>query len=257
MFGTFGDSHPPTALHRLSLTARLAVIAATVALGGVAMAVTAGPSGAPACNGYVGLTFDDGPTGSTGALLTVLRNNGVRATMFNVGQNVQNNRSAAQAQVAAGMWVANHSWNHAHMTSMSQAQMQSDLSQTNQAIQQATGSSPRLFRPPYGETNGTLQSVASSLGMGQVLWDVDSQDWNGASVSQIVSDRRPAPGGQVILMHDGLQNTRDADPADHGQSAQPQPVPGDDLADHRPRGRPDGGDPATRTTPARPPRPGR
>ena len=142
----------------------------------------------------------------------MLRNNGVRATMFNVGQNVQNNRSAAQAQVAAGMWVANHSWNHAHMTSMSQAQMQSDLSQTNQAIQQATGSSPRLFRPPYGETNGTLQSVASSLGMIQVLWDVDSQDWNGASVSQIVSNAGRLQAGQVILMHDGLQNTRDAIP---------------------------------------------
>ena len=95
----------------------------------------------------------------------MLRANGVRATMFNVGQNVQSNRSAAQAQVAAGMWVGNHSWNHAHLTSMSQAQMQSDLSQTSSAIQSATGSRPQLFRPPYGETNSTLQSVASSLGL--------------------------------------------------------------------------------------------
>ena len=205
MFGT-------NAPHWLNRTARLSVLALTVALGGVAMTLIAAPSSAATCNGYVGLTFDDGPTGSTSALLNVLRNNGVRATMFNVGQNVQNNRSAAQAQVAAGMWVANHSWNHAHMTSMSQAQMQSDLSQTNQAIQQATGSSPRLFRPPYGETNGTLQSVASSLGMIQVLWDVDSQDWNGASVSQIVSNAGRLQAGQVILMHDGLQNTRDAIP---------------------------------------------
>ena len=61
MFGTFDDSHPPTARHRLSHTARIAVIATTVAMGGVAMAVTATPSSAAACNGYVGLTFDDGP----------------------------------------------------------------------------------------------------------------------------------------------------------------------------------------------------
>jgi peptidoglycan/xylan/chitin deacetylase (PgdA/CDA1 family) len=208
----FRDSDPPTARRRLRHTARLAVIAATVAMGGVALAVSAGPSSAATCNGYVGLTFDDGPTGSTNALLTVLRNNGARATMFNVGQNVQNNRSAAQAQVAAGMWVANHSWNHAHMTSMSQSQMQSDLSQTNQAIQQATGVTPRLFRPPYGETNGTLQSVASSLGMTQVIWDVDSQDWNGASASQIASNASRLQAGQVILMHDGPQATRDAIP---------------------------------------------
>jgi endo-1,4-beta-xylanase len=193
-------------------TIRLAVLALTVAMGAVALAFTATPSNAATCNGYVGLTFDDGPTGSTSTLLNVLRNNGVRATMFNVGQNVQNNRSAAQAQVSAGMWIGNHSWNHAHMTSMSQTQMRSDLTQTNQAIQSATGSAPRLFRPPYGETNSTLQSVASSLGMIQIIWDVDSQDWNGASVSQIVSNAGRLQAGQVILMHDGIQNTRDAIP---------------------------------------------
>ena len=94
------------------------------------------------------------------------------------------------------MWVGNHSWNHPHMTSMSQAQMQSDLSRTSSAIQSATGGRPRLFRPPYGETNSTLQSVESSLGLRQVIWDVDSQDWNGASVSQIVANasRLQRPG---------------------------------------------------------------
>ncbi len=212
MFGKLDKPRPPTAPGRRSHIVRLAVIATTVAMGGVAIAVVATPSSAAACNGYVGLTFDDGPTGSTSALLSVLRNNGVRATMFNVGQNVQNNRSAAQAQVSAGMWIGNHSWNHAHMTSMSQSQMQSDLSQTSSAIQSATGVRPQLFRPPYGETNSTLQSVASSLGMRQVIWDVDSQDWNGASVSQIVSNASRLQAGQVILMHDGIQNTRDAIP---------------------------------------------
>jgi len=209
MFGNFRSHLAP---HWRNHTARLAVLATTVAMGGVVMALAATPSSAATCNGYVGLTFDDGPTGSTSALLNVLRNNGVRATMFNVGQNVQNNRSAAQAQVGAGMWVANHSWNHSHMTSFSQSQMQSDLSQTNQAIQSATGSAPRLFRPPFGETNSTLQSVASSLGMRQIIWDVDSQDWNGASVSQIVAANGRLQAGQIILMHDGIQNTRDAIP---------------------------------------------
>ncbi|MDG4826314.1 polysaccharide deacetylase family protein [Asanoa sp. WMMD1127] len=190
--------------------ARLAVVAVAVAAG--AAAVATAPAAAATCNGYVGLTFDDGPTGSTSALLSVLRANGVRATMFNTGQNAQNNRSAAQAQVAAGMWVGNHSWNHAHLTTLSQAQMQSDLAQANSAIQSATGVRPQLFRPPYGETNGTLQSVASSLGLRQVIWDVDSQDWNGASTAQIVANAGRLQAGQVILMHDGPQATRDAIP---------------------------------------------
>jgi peptidoglycan/xylan/chitin deacetylase (PgdA/CDA1 family) len=212
MYASIGASRRPSAPRTSRLTVRLAALASTVALSATGLAVAATPSSAATCNGYVGLTFDDGPTGSTSALLSVLRANGVRATMFNVGQTVQSNPSAARAQVDAGMWVANHSWNHSNMTSMSQSQMQSDLSQTNAAIQSATGVRPQLFRPPYGQTNSTLQSVAASLGLRQVLWDVDSQDWNGASVSQIVSNASRLQAGQVILMHDGIQNTRDAIP---------------------------------------------
>jgi endo-1,4-beta-xylanase len=249
MFGKLRSPRPPTGSRRSVHTARLAALATAIAMGGVAIAVTAPASSAAACNGYVGLTFDDGPTGSTSALLGVLRNNGVRATMFNVGQNVQNNRAAAQAQVAAGMWVANHSWNHAHMTTMSQAQMQSDLSQTSSAIQSATGVRPQLFRPPYGETNSTLQSVASSLGMRQVLWDVDSQDWNGASVSQIVSAAGRLQNGQVILMHDGIQNTRDAIPQIMANLTSRNLCPGMISPSTGRAVAPDGGSPGTPTTP--------
>ena len=172
----------------------------------------AGPAAAAACNGYVGLTYDDGPTGSTGALLNALRANGARATMFNVGQKVQQNPGAAQSQVSAGMWIGNHSWTHPHLTQLSQAQMQSELSQTQNAIRSATGTTPRLFRPPYGETNGTLRAVESSLGLTEVIWDVDSQDWNGASTAQIVQAAGRLTNGQVILMHDGIQNTINAIP---------------------------------------------
>ena len=45
------------------------------------------PSHAATCNGYVGLTFDDGPSNDhTPSLLNALRQNGLRATMFNEGQ---------------------------------------------------------------------------------------------------------------------------------------------------------------------------
>ncbi|MEV3984653.1 polysaccharide deacetylase family protein [Nonomuraea sp. NPDC049758] len=56
------------------------------------------------------------------------------------------------------MWIGNHSWTHPHLTQLGAAQIQSELPRTQQAIQQATGAAPRLFRPPYGETNATLRS---------------------------------------------------------------------------------------------------
>lgn len=170
------------------------------------------PSRAAACTGYVGLTFDDGPSAQTPALLNALRQNGLRATMFNQGQYAAANPAQVRAQVDAGMWVANHSYTHPHMTQLSQSQMDSEISRTQQAIASAGGGTPKLFRPPYGETNATLQSVAAKYGLTQILWDVDSQDWNNASVDAIVQAAGRLTNGQVILLHDWPANTLAAIP---------------------------------------------
>jgi peptidoglycan/xylan/chitin deacetylase (PgdA/CDA1 family) len=160
----------------------------------------------------VALTYDDGPTGSTGSLLNAVRSAGVRATFFDIGSRVQGNPAAVRAERDAGMWIQNHSWSHPHMTQLTAAQMRSELSMTQQAIQQAAGLTPRIFRPPFGETNGTLQSVAAQLGLLVVTWTVDSRDWAGASTSQIVQAAGTLQPGGVILMHDGFQTTINAVP---------------------------------------------
>jgi peptidoglycan/xylan/chitin deacetylase (PgdA/CDA1 family) len=186
-----------------------ALAAAAVVVTGV---VATAPAQAAACNGYVGLTFDDGPSGNTPALLNALRQNGLRATMFNQGQNAAANPGQVAAQVSAGMWVANHSYTHPHLTQLGAAQIESEISRTQQAIANAGGGTPRLFRPPYGETNSTVQSIASRYGLRQIIWDVDSQDWNNASVDAIVAANARLTNGQVILMHDWPANTRAAIP---------------------------------------------
>lgn len=188
--------------------AAAAALAAVTASSAVAVTVAAAPSQAATCAGYVGLTFDDGPTpGNTQNLLNALRSAGLRATMFNEGQNAQANPSLVQAEVNAGMWIGNHSWDHPHMTQLSTAQMTSQIQRTQQVIQQITGTAPRLFRPPYGETNSTLRSVEAQFGLTEIVWDVDSQDWNGASTAQIVQAVGRLTAGQVILMHDWPANT--------------------------------------------------
>ncbi|MFF8397505.1 polysaccharide deacetylase family protein [Streptomyces sp. NPDC016172] len=176
------------------------------------LVATAAPAQAAACNGYVGLTFDDGPSGSTTRLLAALRQNGLRATMFNQGQYAAANPSLVRAQVAAGMWVANHSYTHPHLTRLSQAQIDSEISRTQQAIANAGGGTPKLFRPPYGETNATVKSVAARYGLTEIIWHVDSQDWNGASTDAIVQSAARLTNGQIILMHDWSANTLAAIP---------------------------------------------
>lgn len=196
---------------RKMLAAALAGVV-TAALATVTLSATAAQA-ADCSAGYVGLTYDDGPNPSnTTNLLNTLKANGLRATFFNIGQNAQNNQSLVRAQVDAGMWVGNHSYTHPHLTQMSSSQIQSELQRTQQAIQQATGQAPKLFRPPYGETNYTLQSIEQQLGLKEIIWDVDSQDWNGASTSQIVQAASRLQNGQIILMHDQYATTVQAIP---------------------------------------------
>ncbi|MGW6641680.1 polysaccharide deacetylase family protein [Streptomyces iakyrus] len=191
----------------------LALLATAAALTLTATtASTAAPAHTAACTGYVGLTFDDGPSGTTSGLLDALGRNGLRATMFNQGQNAAARPALVRAQVAAGMWVANHSYTHPHLTRLNQVQIDSEISRTQQAVTSAGGGTPKLFRPPYGETNATVKSAAARHGLTEIIWDVDSQDWNGASTDAIVRSVARLTNGQIILMHDWPPNTLAAIP---------------------------------------------
>jgi peptidoglycan/xylan/chitin deacetylase (PgdA/CDA1 family) len=202
-----------TRLSKRSLVTGLVVAAMAVASTVVTVTVTAVPAHAATCNGYVGITFDDGPSNDhTPGLLNALRQNGMRATLFNEGQFAAAYPAQVQAEVNAGMWIGNHSYTHPHLIQESQAQIDSELSRTQQAIANAGGGTPKLFRPPYGETNGTLQSVEAKYGLTQIIWDVDSQDWNGASTDAIVQANARLTNGQIILMHEWPANTLAAIP---------------------------------------------
>ncbi|MEU8867876.1 polysaccharide deacetylase family protein [Streptomyces umbrinus] len=195
------------ALHPLPTT-----LAAVALVAAGSLTVSSAPAQAAACNGYVGLTFDDGPSGNTPALLNALTQNGLRATMFNQGQYAAANPSQVRAQVNAGMWVGNHSYTHPHLPQLGQAQIDSEISRTQQAIAAAGGGTPKLFRPPYGETNSTVKAVEAKYGLTEIIWDVDSQDWNGASADAIVQAAGRLGNGQIILMHDWSANSRAAIP---------------------------------------------
>jgi peptidoglycan-N-acetylglucosamine deacetylase len=195
---------------------RATVLALSLAAGtGAAVVGTTASAGAASncSNGYVALTFDDGPNASTTTLLLgVLKTAGVRATLFNIGQNVAANPTLVAAEQAAGMWIGNHTYTHADLNSLSQAAIQSELTSTQQAIVAAGGTAPTIFRPPYGNHNATVDAVVAGLGLKLVTWDVDTQDWNGVSTASIVGTASTVAGGGLILMHDGFQTTRDAIP---------------------------------------------
>lgn len=159
-------------------------------------------------SGSIALTFDDGPNPAyTPLVLSVLAHYGIHATFFCVGEQVQAYPGLVRQEIQQGNAVENHSWNHANLTTLPPNLIRKQLQSTSTEIQQVTGITPALFRPPYGSTNAGVNNTARELGLTQVLWSVDTKDWQQPGVSQIVSRvLTQAKSGDTILMHDGGGN---------------------------------------------------
>lgn len=162
----------------------------------------------PNARGQVALTFDDGPNGAyTDEILRTLERNGVDATFFVLGQNAAGNHDTLRRMRDEGHEIANHSWSHPQLTSLSDAGIASELNRTSDEIQAATGQRPSFFRPPYGDRNARVDAVAGANGLRDIIWDVDTRDWarpgSEAIRSSAVND---AQDGSIILMHDGGGN---------------------------------------------------
>jgi peptidoglycan/xylan/chitin deacetylase (PgdA/CDA1 family) len=192
---------------RGSWTSRLAVLLAA----GLAIAAVDGPSRAappsasapPSCAaGYVALTFDDGPGPTTPALLAALTRNGLRATMFDVGERAAAHPELVRAQVAAGMWVENHTLTHPHLTQESAAGVAREIAGAQRILGGLTGAPPTLLRPPYLATDARVRAAIRQHGLLDVLATVDSRDYAGASTAQIIAAARRLRSGGIVLMHD-------------------------------------------------------
>jgi len=162
--------------------------------------------------GYVALTFDDGPTERTPDLLAALRAARARATLFNVGENAAHRPNLVRAQRRAGMWIGNHSHTHPHLTALAEPAAFEEIARAQRVLRQITGRSPVLFRPPFGDTDDGVGAAAARLGLRQVLWTVDTRDWDGAGTADIVAAAETVEPGGIVLMHDGYRATVEAVP---------------------------------------------
>lgn len=152
----------------------------------------------------IALTFDDGPSPRfTVPILNTLRKADVPATFFVIGSQVGSNREIVRRIVRDGHALANHTWSHANVSGGGPA-ANSQLMDTQYAIQKAVGRAGCLMRPPGGAVGPGLVSWLRKHKKVGVMWDVDSNDYQLPStakmVREIVSATRP---GSIILLHDG------------------------------------------------------
>jgi peptidoglycan/xylan/chitin deacetylase (PgdA/CDA1 family) len=180
---------------------------------GASRAETAASSHNHTCrNGYVGLTYDDGPSATTDQLLAALRANRLRATFFDQGNNALDRPQQVRAELRAGNWVGNHTFTHPHLTQIGEPTAFQEIASTQWVLRDITGHEPTLFRPPFGETNDQVRADEARIGVLEVLWTVDSQDWAGATADAIAAAAHTLLPGGIILMHDWPPATIDAVP---------------------------------------------
>ncbi len=158
---------------------------------------------------YVALTFDDGPSKYTPQVRKILRRAGVKATFFVLGRAARANRAEVRRLVKEGHVIADHTWSHRALTTISAAAVDTELKDTLLEIKRTTGASPTLMRPPYGTTSASVNRIARRYKMLVVVWNVDSADWQNHDpdiiFNRVMKSRNLGPGS-IVLMHDGGGN---------------------------------------------------
>lgn len=161
----------------------------------------------------VWLTFDDGPKPATTAkILDVLSAHGITAVFFVIGKQAALHPEIIKRIAREGHRIGNHTYGHPKLTTLTRAQVKSELQRTEALIKPyVTGR--KLFRPPYGAHNAMVDDVVASLGYRTVIWNVDTVDWNRAYqpakwVQHGLNQIR-ARSDSVVLNHDIWKSTAD------------------------------------------------
>lgn len=171
------------------------------------------------------LTFDDGPTANiTPQMLDILKEKGVTATFFVLGQNVAAYPDLAKRAVSEGHILANHSYSHNYTALYGDDinLFKEEVQKADETIVNTVGEEGRvkIFRFPGGSFEAKKDPQKQALleiGYQYIDWNALSGDAEGqnvppesqlAYVKKTVGKKRNA----VILMHDAAtkQTTVDA-----------------------------------------------
>lgn len=171
------------------------------------------------------LTFDDGPSAHTPAILHILDSCGVKATFFVIAQN-EKYLSYISDEHKAGHTVAAHSYTHEYNIYRSDTAYFRDLEQIEQVIKKYTGSTSPLVRMPGGSSNhmfrryhpgnrNFMHELVDSLEARGYLgtdWNIGGEDARGrnvsvqrivAGVSRNIVTKHPQQY-LCVLMHDAV-----------------------------------------------------
>jgi peptidoglycan/xylan/chitin deacetylase (PgdA/CDA1 family) len=153
----------------------------------------------------VALSFDDGPDPvNTPAVLNILKQQGIQAAFFVVGNKLEDNRELIRRMDEEGHILGGHSYSHHFFFDLFTAQrMKTELKKSEEIVLKITGKKMKLFRPPYGVTNPVLARVIRKLGYLVIGWSLKSGDTvAGDSQVLLAGLQKEVKSGDILLFHD-------------------------------------------------------
>lgn len=168
-----------------------------------------GASATPVEAPKIALTFDDGPSAAwTPALLDGLKERGVKATFFLIGENADKNPEIVKRMAEEGHLIGNHTYHHVELTKVSENEARLELADTSAVIVRITGKEPEYMRPPFGAWQRKLEQEIQML---PVLWTIDPLDWTTENQDEIVNKVvTEAEENDIILLHDCYKSSIEA-----------------------------------------------
>lgn len=148
------------------------------------------------------LTFDDGPIPeATPFILQTLRERGIKATFFMVGENVYKHPELFEQIKADGHSIGNHTYNHMGGAKHSINTYMENIKKADELLH------TNLFRPPHGWMK-ISQYFWLSRKYKVVMWDLVTRDYSKILTAKDVVNnvKRYARNGSIITFHDSLKS---------------------------------------------------
>jgi len=148
----------------------------------------------------VAITFDDGPSKYTDALLDGLKLRGAKATFFMVGTNVDYYPDTIKRMKEEGHQLATHTMSHANLAKLGTAAIQKEVFGVEDKLDTIVGKGEYHLRPPYGSYNATVKNAVNTP---LIYWSVDTEDWryrDAQNVARVITTH--THDGDIILLHD-------------------------------------------------------
>jgi peptidoglycan/xylan/chitin deacetylase (PgdA/CDA1 family) len=155
------------------------------------------------------LTFDDGPSESTGRILDLLAKHRIQAHFFVIGFRAQQRSDLVKRAADEGHTIGNHTWDHVRLTEHPDEDVLMTLHQTNDIIVEISGRRPRFFRGPWLAVDDRVCALAQTLGLRHMGANVDTRDYSpDRDVDDVVAKILGAATGDIVLLHDGVGDER-------------------------------------------------